>query len=85
MNVPDFIGLIGVVAYLSAYGLLQMGTLKVEDSRYAFLNALGALLTLYSLIFDFNLASFITQAAWLLLTAVGFIRSRIKRSRPVRS
>ena len=84
MNLPDFIGLIGVVAYLSAYGLLQIGTLKVEDSRYALLNALGALLILYSLIFDFNLASFITQAAWLLLTAVGFIRSRIKRSRPVR-
>ena len=85
MNVPDFIGLIGVVAYLSAYGLLQMGTLKVEDPRYALLNALGALLILYSLIFDFNLASFVTQAAWLVLTAVGFIRSRIKRSRPARS
>ena len=42
MNGPDFIGLIGVAAYLSAYGLLQLGTLKVEDSRYALLNALGA-------------------------------------------
>ena len=85
MNVPDLIGLIGVAAYLSAYGLLQLGALKVEDSRYALLNALGALLILYSLFFDFNLASFITQAAWLMLTALGYIRSHIKRSRTVRS
>jgi hypothetical protein len=85
MNVPDLIGLIGVAAYLSAYGLLQLGTLKVEDSRYALLNALGALLILYSLIFDFNLASFVTQAAWLVLTAVGYIRSRIKQARTAQS
>lgn len=85
MNGPDMIGLVGVVAYLSAYGLLQLGALKVEDNRYALLNALGALLILYSLIYDFNLASFVTQSAWLLLTAVGFVRSHIKRSRTVRS
>jgi len=85
MNVPDFIGLIGVAAYLLAYGLLQFGILKVEDSRYALLNALGALFILYSLLFDFNLASFITQAAWLVLTPLGYIRSRIKSSRAARS
>jgi hypothetical protein len=85
MNAPDFIGLIGVAAYLSAYGLLQLGILKAEDSRYALLNALGALFILYSLLFDFNLASFITQAAWLLLTPLGYIRSRIERSRAARS
>jgi hypothetical protein len=78
MSVPDIVGLAGVVAYLSAYGLLQLGILKVEDLRYALLNALGALLILYSLIFDFNLASFVTQAAWLILTPLGYIRSRMK-------
>lgn len=85
MNVSDLVGLIGVAAYLSAYGLLQLGLLKVEDGRYALLNALGALLILYSLFFDFNLASFITQAAWLALTAIGYIRSHVKRSRTARS
>jgi hypothetical protein len=78
MSVPDIVGLAGVVAYLSAYGLLQLGILKVEDLRYALLNALGALLILYSLIYDFNLASFVTQAAWLVLTPLGYIRSRMK-------
>ncbi|MBO1907481.1 cyclic nucleotide-binding protein [Microvirga sp. 3-52] len=85
MNGPDFVGLVGVAAYLSAYGLLQLGTLKVEDNRYALLNALGALLILYSLLYDFNLASFVTQSAWLILTAIGFIRSQGKRSRTARS
>ncbi|WP_404293620.1 cyclic nucleotide-binding protein [Microvirga sp. RSM25] len=85
MNGPDVIGLIGVAAYLSAYGLLQLGALKVEDNRYALLNALGAILILYSLFFDFNLASFVTQSAWLMLTALGYIRSHIKRSRTARS
>jgi len=84
MSVPDSIGLIGVAAYLSAYGLLQFGTLKVEDNRYALLNALGAILILYSLLFDFNLASFVTQSAWLVLTAIGYIRSHVKRSRTAR-
>jgi hypothetical protein len=85
MNGPDFVGLVGVAAYLSAYGLLQLGTLKVEDNRYALLNALGALLILYSLLYDFNLASFVTQSAWLILTAIGFVRSQGKRSRTARS
>ena len=84
MSAADLVGLIGVAAYLSAYGLLQLGTLKVEDNRYALLNALGALLILYSLLFDFNLASFVTQAAWLILTAIGYIRSHVKRSRAAR-
>ncbi len=80
MGVADVVGLVGVVAYLSAYGLLQLGKLKVEDGRYAALNGAGALAILYSLIFDFNLPSFITQSAWLVFTAVGYMRSRTGRS-----
>jgi hypothetical protein len=79
MSVADFVGLIGVVAYLSAYGLLQLGRLKVEDSRYALLNGIGALAILYSLLFDFNLPSFITQSAWLFFTIIGYVRSRSRR------
>ena len=81
MSVPDIVGLAGVAAYLSAYGLLQLGILKLEDLRYALLNALGALLILYSLALDFNLASFVTQTAWLALTIIGYIRSRARRPR----
>jgi hypothetical protein len=79
MSIADFVGLIGVVAYLSAYGLLQLGMLKIEDLRYVTLNGVGAVAILYSLLFNFNLSSFITQVAWLIFTIVGYIRSRSRR------
>jgi hypothetical protein len=79
MSIADVVGLVGVAAYLSAYGLLQLGILKVEDGRYALLNGVGALAILYSLIFDFNLPSFVTQSAWLILTIIGYLRSRSRQ------
>ncbi len=78
MSIADFVGLIGFVAYLTAYGLLQLGILKVEDGRYALLNGVGSVAILYSLIFDFNLPSFITQTTWLIFTIIGYVRSRSK-------
>ncbi|WP_404295101.1 cyclic nucleotide-binding protein (plasmid) [Microvirga sp. RSM25] len=80
MSIADFVGLIGVAAYLLAYGLLQLDLLKVEDDRYASLNGIGAIAILYSLIFDFNLPSFIAQAAWLVFTIIGYVRSHSKRT-----
>lgn len=80
MGAADIVGPIGVAAYLSAYGLLQLGKLNVEDGRYALLNGAGALAILYSLVFDFNLPSFITQSAWLLFTIIGYLRLRSRRS-----
>jgi hypothetical protein len=79
MTIPNLVGLIGVVAYLVAYGLLQLGTLKVEDFPYALLNAIGSIAILYSLVFDFNLPSFITQTAWLIFTILGYVRVRAQR------
>ncbi len=80
MSLPDLVGLVGVASYLLAYGLLQLGYLKVEDGRYALLNATGSVAILYSLAFDFNLPSFIAQTAWLALTVVGYARARAGRS-----
>jgi hypothetical protein len=74
MSYADLIGLAGVASYLIAYALLQLGRVTVKDGRYALLNGLGSLAILYSLAFDFNLPSFITQTAWLLLTAIGYFR-----------
>lgn len=76
MNHSDFVGLAGVACYLAAYALLQLGRLTVASGRYAALNAAGSLLILYSLAFSFNLPSFITQTLWLLLTGIGYFRSR---------
>ncbi|HEY8564599.1 MAG TPA: cyclic nucleotide-binding protein [Beijerinckiaceae bacterium] len=79
MTFADAIGLLGVAAYLAAYGLLQFGVLKVEDGRYALLNGLGSLAILYSLIYEFNLPSFVSQTTWLILTVAGYLRFRSRR------
>ncbi|MBF9235725.1 CBU_0592 family membrane protein [Microvirga alba] len=76
MSIADIVGLIGVAAYLSAYGLLQMGVLKIEDIRYVSLNAVGGVAIIYSLTFNFNLSSFVTQVLWLIFTIIGYFRSR---------
>jgi hypothetical protein len=81
LTLADVVGLLGVAAYLLAYALLQVGSVTAEDGRYAALNGLGASAILYSLLHDFNLASFITQAVWLILTPVGYLRARLRRRR----
>jgi len=76
VTIPDLVGLLGVAAYLTAYALLQLNRLGSHDRRYLVLNAAGSALILVSLVYDFNLPSFVTQTAWLIFTAVGFVRSR---------
>ncbi|HEY8383242.1 MAG TPA: cyclic nucleotide-binding protein [Microvirga sp.] len=80
MSFADLVGLVGVASYLLAYALLQLRIMKLEDGRYALLNGLGAVAILYSLIYDFNLPSFVTQTAWLILTIIGYMRARTQRA-----
>ncbi len=80
MTIPNLVGLLGVAAYLTAYALLQLNRLGSHDPRYLVLNAAGSALILVSLVYDFNLPSFVTQTAWLVFTAVGFVRSRRGRA-----
>lgn len=42
---------------------------------YQVLNLLGALFILYSLIFHWNLASFLIEAAWVLISLIGIYRT----------
>jgi hypothetical protein len=76
MTIPDAVGVTGVAAFLTAYALLQISVLRVEDSRFAALNGFGSLAMLFSLYWNFNLASFISQVIWLILTVIGFVRYR---------
>lgn len=75
MSINDIIGMSGVGSYLIGYALLQLGILGPHDGRFAALNTVGGLAMIYSLWWDFNLASFVSQLFWLFLTAVGWIRA----------
>ena len=75
MTFPDFVGLIGTIAVLVAYFLIQAGFLQQERPLYSILNGIGAACIMFSLFYYFNLASFILQICWLLISAVGLFRS----------
>ncbi len=76
LTAPDAIGLLGVALYVGAYGGLQLGMLDLADVRYTVLNAVGGLAVIYSLVWSFNLAAFVTQVLWLVFTVVGYLRAR---------
>jgi len=76
MTVPDAVGLVGVALYVGAYAGLQIGKLGLADVRYTVLNAVGGLAVIFSLVWSFNLAAFVTQVLWLVLTLIGYLRSR---------
>ena len=83
MELATAVGLIGAVAYLAGYALIQMRVLSIDDGRYAALNVLGGVALIYSLLWNFNLGSFLTQVAWLIFTVVGYLHSRHKRRKSV--
>lgn len=60
---------------LWAYASLQMGRMETDHIRYNVLNMIGAALILVSLIFKFNLSSFLIELAWLFISLYGLAKS----------
>ena len=75
----DVTGFAGVVLIVIAYLLLQLNKLPSTASAYSLLNALGALLVIISLLFDFNLAAFLMEAFWFLISLFGLLRPIVSR------
>lgn len=76
----DHIGLIGVVLTLIAYGALSIGKIDSESFSYSFMNFLGSWLILVSLIFHWNLSSFVIEVAWILISMIGMYRFFMNRN-----
>jgi len=73
---PDIIGLIGVGLILLTYGALTLERMDPKGWPYSAGNAIGAVLILISLIFSFNLASFVIEIAWLVISLFGLWKAR---------
>ena len=71
----DLAGFIGVLLIVVAYLLLQLDKLPSSSPSYSLLNAAGALLIIFSLIFKFNLSAFIVEAFWFLISLFGLTKS----------
>ena len=62
-----------------SYLMLQLDRIASESISYSLLNAVGAGLILYSLVFDFNLAAVIIEVFWVMISMIGvwkYLRGR---------
>lgn len=73
----DFLGNLGVVMVLAAYLMLQMEKTSPTSALYSVGNALGAILILVSLMFEFNLSAVVMESAWLMISIYGLLRRRV--------
>lgn len=80
----DLIGFLGVLFIIVAYLLLQLDKLPSSSPFYSLMNALGALLIIISLLFDFNLSAFVVEAFWFLISVLGLTKSLVLR-RPAKT
>jgi hypothetical protein len=77
----DLVGGVGVVILMITFLLLQLGRLESTRLLYSLLNAIGASLITFSLIFDFNFSAFIMEVFWILISLVGVVRFLRTRTR----
>jgi len=71
---PDAIGILGASILMIAFLLLQLGRLSSNTIVYSVLNAVGASLIVFSLLFNFNLSAFIIEVFWIAISLVGLFR-----------
>ena len=75
----DLIGSIGVGIIIFTYILLQTAKLKSESLTYSAMNAFGAGLIAFSLIFNFNFSAFIVELFWFLISIYGITRYFLRK------
>ena len=76
----DAVGITGVAIILIVYYLLQVERMRSDDLAYSVTNLLGALLIVVSLYYRFNLASFVIEVFWILISLIGIVRYFRKRA-----
>ena len=72
----DVVGTSGVALVLLAYYLLQTGRWSGHSLPYLMANLVGSVLLAVSLLYTFNLASFIIELAWIAISVYGILRRR---------
>ena len=81
----DIIGVSGVGIIVVTYFLLQIDRMDSKGFWYSFLNAFGSLMILYSLMYNWNLASFVIEFFWILISLFGLWKWwKFKRCKNVR-
>ena len=72
--IAQVIGVLGMICVVYAYLSIEKGWLDRDQKRYYFINLFGATLLTISLIFKFNLGSFLIEMFWILISIEGLLR-----------
>ena len=75
----NVLGTAGVATIVITYVLLQTERLRSDSLLYSMLNAVGAVLILISLYFEFNFPSFVVEFFWLLISLFGIGKYLLKK------
>ncbi len=75
----DTLGVLGAALVMVAYALNQAGRLASGDVRFPAANLAGSVLILISLVFAFNLPSFVIEVFWIAISVYGVWRARAMR------
>lgn len=82
-SIPNLIGLVGVFFILLCYFMSQAEWWKHDDYAYLFGNFFGSVCLIISLLYNWNVSSFIIEIVWILITIYGFVKRTLKNSRKI--
>jgi len=71
VSLDEIVGLVGAALILGAYAGVQLKKLDPHRPPALLLNLFGAALVIVSLLYEFNLAAFLLEAAWVLIALWG--------------
>ena len=74
LSIPNLVGLLGVALIVLIYFLIQIERVSADRLIYSVGNGLGAALILVSLLFEFNLPSFVFESIWLAISLYGIVK-----------
>jgi hypothetical protein len=73
MTIPDLIGFSGVALLIVTYALLQLERINPKGFWYSFNNMIVAILVSVSLYYTPNLASWVIEVFWFLISVYGLV------------
>jgi membrane-bound ClpP family serine protease len=79
LSLSDLIGILGVIIIIIGYMLLQLEKMDAKDLGFSVLNTLGALLIILSLLYAWNLPSFIMEFTWMMISVYGIFKYYMKK------
>jgi hypothetical protein len=70
----DLLGNVGVVGIIWTYLAIQINVMDARGLWFSLVNGVAAVLILISLLYNFNLSSFIIEVFWIGISMIGIVR-----------